>query len=94
MERQLNRVFKIPLQYDTLQTKKDNGIPLAVTYYPAVIIYHLSSTIMNLSTVLRKSLNILYSDEKVKKFLTPIPFATYRSARNFKSFLLKSKVHT
>ena len=62
----------------------ENGIPLVITY---------NSTFRNLSTTLRKNFNILYSDAEVRTVFTPSPFVASRSARNLKSFLVRSKVY-
>ena len=62
----------------------ENGIPLVVTYNP---------TFRNLSTTMRKNFNILYSDAEVRTVFTPSPFVAYSSARNLKSFLVRSKVY-
>ena len=40
-----------------------------------------------------KNFNILYSDLEIRKIFTPSPFVAYRSARNLKSFLVRSKVY-
>ena len=59
-------------------------IPLVFTYNP---------TFKNLAAALRKNFNILYSDAAVRTVFTPSPFIAYRSARNLKSFLVRSKVY-
>ena len=43
----------------------------------------------NLSQVIRKNLQLLYADEQVKK---PAPFVSFRSMRNLKSYLVRSKI--
>ena len=47
----------------------------------------------NLSTILRKNFNILYSDGEVRTIFTPSTFVIYRSAQHLKSFLVRSKVY-
>ena len=80
----MDRAFRLPLKHDTLQNKVESGIPLVVTYNPAF---------RNLSTTLRKNFNILCSDAEIGKIFTPSPFVAYRSARIFKSVLVRSKVY-
>ena len=80
----MDRAFRLPLKHDTLQNKVESGIPLVVTYNPAF---------RNLSTTLRKNFNILCSDAEIRKIFTPSPFVAYRSARIFKSVLVRSKVY-
>ena len=41
----MDRLFRLPLEHDTQQNKKENGIPLVVTYNPANIIKQISKTI-------------------------------------------------
>ena len=84
VEEQVDRAFRLPLKHDTQQNKMENGIPLVITY---------NSTFRNLSTTLRKNFNILYSDAEVRTVFTPSPFVASRSARNLKSFLVRSKVY-
>ena len=62
----------------------ENGLPLVVNYSPAF---------RNLSTTLRKIFDILYSDAEVRTVFTPSPFVVDRSTRNFKRFLVRSKVY-
>ena len=80
----MDRAFRLPLKHDTLQNKVESGIPLVVTCNPAF---------RNLSTTLRKNFNILCSDAEIRKIFTPSPFVAYRSARIFKSVLVRSKVY-
>ena len=80
----MDRAFRLPLKHDTLQNKVESGIPLVVTYNPAF---------RNLSTTLRKNFNILCSDAEIRKIFTLSPFVAYRSARIFKSVLVRSKVY-
>ena len=57
----MDRAFRLLLEHDTQQNKKENGIPLVATYNPAF---------GNFSTTLRKNFNILYSDAEVKTVFT------------------------
>ena len=63
---------------------KGNGVPLVVTYNP---------NFKNLSFVIRKNLQFLYADPETKRVFMPTPFVSFRSARNLKSFLVRSKVY-
>ena len=65
-------------------SEKVNGVPLVVTYNPAFKI---------LFQVIRKNLQLLYAEEEVEKVFSPAPFASFRSARNWKSYLLRSKIY-
>ena len=64
--------------------KKVNGVPLVVTYNPAF---------KNLFQVIRKNLQLLYADEEVKKVFLRAPFVSFRSSRNLKSYLVRSKIY-
>ena len=65
------------------QHMKENSVPLVLTYNP---------NYNNLSFLIRKNLQFLYTDPKTKRVFTPAPFVTFRSVRNLKSFLVRSKV--
>ena len=41
----MDRAFRLPLEHDSLQNKKENGITLVVTYNPANIIKQIPKTI-------------------------------------------------
>ena len=43
--------------------------------------------------LIRKNLQCLYADPETKRVFTPAPFVFFRSARNLKSFLKRSKVY-
>ena len=66
------------------QHVKENGVPLVLTYNP---------NFNNLSFLIRKNLQFLYADPETKRVFTPAPFVSFRSARNLKSFLVRSKVY-
>ena len=68
---------------DENNSKKVNSIPLVVTYNPAF---------KNLFELIKKSLQLLYADEEVKKVFSPVPFFSFRSTRNLKSYLVRSKI--
>ena len=57
---------------------------LVVTYKP---------NFKNLCFLIRKNLQFLYADPETKRVFTPAPFVSFRSARNLKSFLVRSKVY-
>ena len=64
--------------------KKVNGVLLVVTHNP---------TFKKLSQTLRKKLQLLYADEEVKKVFSTARFVSFRSTRNFKSCLVRSKIY-
>ena len=69
---------------DENNNKKVNGVPLVVTYNPAF---------KNLFQVIGKNLQLLYADKEVKKVFSPAPFVSFRSTRNLKSYLVRSKIY-
>ena len=69
---------------DENNTKKVNCVSLVVTYNPAF---------KNLSQVMRKNLQLLYADEQVKKVFSLALFVFFRSTRNLKSYLVRSKIY-
>ena len=64
---------------------KGNGVPLVVTYNP---------NFKNLSLLIRKNLQFFYAYPEILSQIVfkPAPFVSFRSARNLKSFLVRSKV--
>ena len=68
---------------DENNSKKVNGVSLVVTYNPAF---------KNLFQVMR-NLQLLYADEEVKKAFSLAPFVSFRSTRNLKSYLVRSKIY-
>ena len=64
--------------------EKETGIPLVTTYHPRL---------KDLSSLVKRNLQFLYADQEVKKVVTPTPFVPFRSARNLKIFLVRSKVY-
>ena len=64
--------------------EKETGIPLVTTYHPRL---------KDLSSLIKKNLQYLYADQEVNKVFTPAPFVSFRSVRNLKSVLLRSKVY-
>ena len=69
---------------DENNSKKVNGVALVVAYNP---------TFKNLIQVIRKNLQLLCADEEVKKVFSPDPFVSFRSTKNLKSYLVKSKIY-
>ena len=53
--------------------------------------YTYNRNFKNLSFLIRKNLQFLYADLESKRVFTP--FVSFRSARNLKSFLVRSKVY-
>ena len=68
---------------DENNSKKVNGVSLVVTYNPAF---------KNLFQVIR-NLQLLYADEEVKKAFSLAPFVSFRSTRNLKRYLVRSKIY-
>ena len=61
-----------------------NGVPLVVTDTP---------NFKNLSFLIRTNLQFLYADAETKRVFRPASFASLRSVRNLKIFLVRSKVY-
>ena len=57
--------------------------------YKLITTYH--PRLKDLSSFINR--NLQYEDEEVKKVFTPTGFVSFRSARNLKSFLVRSKVY-
>ena len=47
----------------------------------------------NLSFLIRKNLQFLYEHPETKRVFTSAPFISFRSVKNLKSFLVRSKVY-
>ena len=43
--------------------------------------------------MIRKKLQLLYAGEEIKKVFSPAPFVSFRSTRNLKSYLVRSKIY-
>ena len=63
---------------------KEIGVPLIVTYHP-----HLNG----LNKIMRKNLKHLQANQTVKSVFTPAPFVSFRTARNLRSHLVRSKLY-
>ena len=83
IKEKVEKVFRLTPS-DENNTKEVNGVPLVVTYNP---------TFKILFQVIRKNLQLLYAEEEVEKVFSPVPFASFRSTRNWKSYLVKSKIY-
>ena len=83
IKEQVEKVLRLTPS-DENNTKEVNGVPLVVTYNP---------TFKILFQVIRKNLQLLYADEKVKKVFSPAPFVSFRSTRNLKSYLVRSNIY-
>ena len=66
------------------QHMKENGVLLVVTC---------NSNFNSLNSLIRKNLKFLYADPKTKRVFTPALFFSFRSVKNLKSFLVRSKVY-
>ena len=69
---------------DENNSKKVNGVSLVVTYNLAF---------QNLFQVIRKNLQLFHADEEAKKMFSSVPFVSFRSTRNLKSYLVWSKIY-
>ena len=66
-------------------TERQNvGIPFVVTYHP-----HLK----NISKIIKKHANYLQIDPEVRSLFTSLPFVSFRSVRNLRSHLVRSKLY-
>ena len=64
--------------------EKEAGIPIVTTYHPRL---------KDLSSLVKRNLQYLYPDQEVKEVFIPAPYVSFRSTRNLKSFLVRSKVY-
>ena len=60
------------------------GVPFVVTYHP-----HLK----NINKIIKKHIKHLYADHEVRSVFTPLPFVSFRSVRNLRSHLVRSKLY-
>ena len=65
-------------------SKRAVGIPFVVTYHP-----HLK----NISWIIKKHSKHLYASPEVKSVFTHLPFVSFRSVRNLRSHLVRSKLY-
>ena len=63
---------------------KEVGVPLILTCHP-----HLNG----LNKIMRKNLKHLQADQTIKSVFTPAPFVSFRTARNLRSHLVRSKLY-
>ena len=73
----MDRAFRLPLKHDTQQNKIESGIPLVVTYNPAF---------RNLSTTLRKNLNILTQMRRLERFLRQVHLSPIEALETLRVF--------
>ena len=83
IKEQIQKALRLTPSYEN-NRKKVNGVSFVVTYNPAF---------KNFFQVIRNNLQLLYADEQVKKVFSPAPFVSFRSRRNLKSYLVKSKIY-
>ena len=69
---------------DENNRKKVNSISLVVTYNPAIKKFVPGD---------KKKPQLLYADEQVNKVFSPAPFVSFSSTRNWKSYLVRSKIY-
>ena len=86
ISRQVNRALRSEENVKERDGKhmKEKGVPLVVTYNP---------NFKNLRILIRKNLQIMYADPETTRVFTPAPFVSFRSVRNLKSLLVRSKVY-
>ena len=83
IKEQVEKALKITPS-DENNTKKVNAVSLVVTY---------NAAFKNLSQVIRKNLQLLYADKQVNKVSSSVLFVSFRSTRNLKSYLVRSKIY-
>ena len=64
--------------------KKSVGVAFVVTYHP-----HLK----NINKIIKKHIKHLYADPEVRSVFTPLSFISFRSVRNLRSHLVRSKLY-
>ena len=64
--------------------KSESGVPLVVTYNPKLD---------RLGNILFRHRHVLSLNDEAEKVFTPAPFVSFRSSRNLKSHLVRSKVY-
>ena len=69
---------------DENNSKNMSGVPSVVTY---------NLPFKNLCQMIKKNFQVLYADEQVKKVFSPTLFVSFRSTRNLKSYLVRSKTY-
>ena len=65
--------------------KKSVGVLFVVTYHP-----HLK----NISKIIKKHIKHLHADPEVRSVFTPLPFVFFRSVRNLRRHLVRSKLYS
>ena len=63
---------------------KSMRVPFVVTYHPRL---------KNISKIIKKHIKHLYADPEVISVFTPPPFVSFRSVRNLRSHLVRSKLY-
>ena len=87
LKKEINRVRSIPRQ-ETLkarpQNKKSNGTPFVITHNPAL---------PNVSTTVRKNINILQSSNRCKQTFPSPPIVAYKRNPILRELLVRSTLH-
>ena len=78
MEKKRETLFAEPKE------KSMSGVPLVVTYSPALA---------GISKIVHKHLNTLYLDTEAKRVFTPAPFVSFRNGYNLRKHLVRSKLY-
>ena len=66
------------------KSQESKGVPLLITFY---------HKFKSIGQLLNKHLHILYIDQENKNVFTPRPMATFRSARNLSSYLIRARLN-
>ena len=65
--------------------KFEKGVPFVVTYHPLF---------NKISSIIHRSLYLLYMNQEVENVFTPGPIVSYRSARNISNYLVRAKLYS
>ena len=64
--------------------KRDEGVCLVATYHPLL---------QNIGRIFHRLLDLLYTGQEVERVFTPVPMASFRSARKISSYLVLAKLY-
>ena len=78
--------------YSAYLIKEQVEKALRLTPSDKITVTH-NSAFKNLFQVIRKNLRLLYANKEVKKVFSPAPFVSFRTTRNLKSYLVRSKIY-
>ena len=87
IDSQITKCFSVPRE-DSLKVKErektEVGIPFVVTFHPGL---------SRLGSIMYKLLPFLNADHEVKNVFTPKPFPSFRSVRDLRSHVVRSKLY-